>query len=1693
MAKEKYISPIAIDLGAKNTGVYFAHYREGSALGDIEREGKVYSLGKDNYTLLMANRTAARHQRRGYDRRQMVKRLFKLIWEKCFNLPWDKDVQQTISFLLNRRGFSFLTEEYDAEQLSRFPKEAYDKLPAGLKKEVKKNNEGEYDFAGKINEWTQRQDAEKFIKKKCEVIETSIYLAKLRAACDKHTRQGKSEDSKRDSNKLRDLDQNIFKRLKSIGVKGLEQAETESYRYVTKKGEEKTYRYSYGDRVNLEAYINYAGKTKSIFESICALDSSAGDTDPDLWSFNISSFNLETAVFGQPDETEENSKKRKSDNKKRIKTHLHHLAFALHKTLGELQSGGRHRSKYFDEINSVLNNESHTHNYLKRFCERLNRDGYQLPDAQPLNAEKFCNLIGHLSNLELKPLRKYFNDEEHKNGDYWNEGRLTQKFENWILREWRVNPQKDKLKVRGGKYDYEKLKDKWKNKSGNVVDFWLDTDPNWTIPPYQDNNNRRPPKCQSLVLNPSYLDDRYSDWREWLNGLKEIKDVETFLDGFGGALEEYFTDDDVDKLIKDRQRKYERNHGKAMSNRQTKALTKQIKLGTRTRKDHLNARVLQFILDRVKDDDPFKLNEIYSHAKKYRQQQSTPKEKDEAKDKLEKAICDSELPKALKTPRYYENEAIFEDGAFLHFVCKYYKQRQKARDGRIFIHPEYRYVKGRGYENTGRFDDKDHLLTYCNHKPRQKRYQLLNDLAGLLQVSPGELEERVKEQDGKEIDEKIDKWLNGIEYLKTNCEKAAKEQKDRRGSLKLDIQSVCHKTESELSSSDLKKLHRFCEKAKGLCLDITKDLYDDLRQQQWEEDLKRNPASAVYFLAQINNLVFKERSGNATTCAVCSADNAQRMQRRATEDEDGAATKAARLPAIPTRLIDGVVMRMTRIVGGAIAKDKWEKIEAELKRGNEVCVPIITESNQFEFEPNLKELKGKKSSEKGSAEQLFSDKRDRIKQASLQVSAYSGEYLKEGKFDESTEELDHIIPRSSNEGVLNDEANLICVTKYDNQKKGEKEYDLENLAESYKKTVFGFSDKEEIKEWIIETIGDGSGNKFKFGQYRSFNNLGHDEQKAFRHALFLNKGHPLREKVINAIDNRTRTLVNGTQRYFAEVLANNLYKKAKRVRKESQISFDFFGVEVQSSSRGGGIRDLRDEYEKIDDKLSKFAKEKGKQQEPYSHLIDAQLAFAIAADTHRNNGSLKLEIDDSTTLWPFSRDTGERSENNIFNAIKLSDTRGSLGNLKRREVYDVETHHRELLKKGKRRQLQVGYQIHRDSIIGEKFFPLIKCRNGEIKKGFHLGNSESYKPQDFEILQQRFLQKSNNTTNLNYEVWVVDKRKAQSFLMEIGARGANQDEEKLAKLLDGLSYQTRKKSIQAALSKPGSKPPETVGDALRVWDDCICKKKEKLFKKDGLLLPVFDQWSRLKTKLEQADKNQPLQEFLETCDLFKGVQKYSHQKKRKVFSLPVIATIGNIRLKRKTWDRNTIIQTVPEESLARYGCGYKSEDRPHTILSKNSIPKEHYTSIPGTWNIEPRKWVSIPKEYLKDIAKDLKDTVIIWAKIKHQDAGRCTACITVSSIKGLSLPQDKPYWKGKVIYYKDKQSLDKAQDKDKNNSNYHCLFSGYKWFSKPFALPKDRRQVIIRRSPQEGIIVEFTISKTKEFGDYLSTCTKNQS
>ena len=1542
----KIISPIAIDLGARNTGVYFAHYEAGSSPDEIEKEGKVYQLEKDKYTLLMAKRTEARHQRRGYDRRQMAKRLFKLIWCKHFGLPWDKDVQQTVSFLLNRRGFSFLTEEYDADILSQFPREAFEKLPNELQ-QVPPNDDDDdtYDYASALMEWAN-QDADK-IKNMNEAlnlepkrIRTELLVIakteKLHEYCSSRKDSNTVPEEKKTN--LSQLSTWILEDWKKEGVQGLPDTEQKS-------------------EVDLVTYLNEQEPetAKKILQSLQDLDrlkQRKNILNASRWKFKSEDFKMEGKSFYE------------EDGSPIIKDHLHHLAFAIRKIHNELESGGRHRSKYFEEVEGVLKNENHTHGYLKVFCGKVQSDGFQ-----GLTVESLSMLIGHISNLELKPLRKYFNDKKHaisktnKEGDQWDPDSITHLFERWILKEWRVDPEKDKLKAEGAVADYYELKKQWEDRRGTIIDFWLNTDPNYTVPPYQDNNNRRPPKCQSLLLNVGFLDRKYPGWQRWLGKLKGLPGIEGYLENYAEELADlrsgkgnrYFTKEKTGKLLIDSGRR-----GMA----------------------ELDARILQFIFDRVKAGDSFNLNEIYSHAKKVKQDTRDGKSTKHASEKLQEALSESRIPKALKDEVV---DGVFPEESFLHLVCKYYKFRQRARDGRIYIHPEYRHVKGRGYENTGRFDDKKHLLTYCNHKPRQKQYQMIWDLAGLLQVTPEKLKEVAEEHSGETTSDKLVCWLSDVKitiekrdyYLPASCDVAANKQKNRAGRLKMDIdavfQRILPKKQSEspstkemkeiLKSSGVvgeeKKLYRFVLRARNLCVALTTSLYDDEEQKKWEKELEKNSSRAVYLLAQINNIAFKERSGNASTCAVCSIDNAHRMKWVATTDGEDITAKAQRLPAISTRIIDGAVMRMARIVGGAIAKDKWTKMEADLDAGNDVCVPIITESNRFEFEPSREELvKGQRGARarKGKVvkreekDALYKAKDDRIKGGNPESKCpYDGG-------DIGQDEIDHIIPRSSKWKTLNDEANLIWASREGNQHKSNQMLSLSDLSPVYKQSIFPGMKDDQIAGWIKATIGDGSGEEFSFGRYRNFGNLNPDQQKAFRHALFL-VGDALQEKVIRAIDNRNRTYVNGTQRYFAEVLANKLYKLAKRKGKEGLLSFDYFGVPSDGSADSvpfirKKLKNKRDSSGNLaHPELTTYDKEPGEAQEAYSHLIDAQVAFMAAMSHHYNEGSLKIYAK-HISPYEYVDDNGELHDG--YGVIKITEdgfNHKEEGKLEREKptkqryqhktLFDSEPGAWQFLKLIEISDESEGSQCYLKGFLDMTTLKACLCKTDWIKaikddyryqhndekleyaefleqqkyesliRLYRIGNGQhefGYQKQSKKSLYPKIIIEGENLGDRQFTVRLhqINKTKVAEFLLKKFNTQTNPDDWSQEDIdvfnnLRNLWYFTKRKKLMVARKLDVSYSLKSLKMA-GVYNPSLIKAWDHL----------HDEWQKYKEGISGEDGRN----FLTKHFLSQGKSdNSSHQRARKEFSLPVLSTgQGYMLIKRNSWNANSIYQCQSEKS-----------------------------------------------------------------------------------------------------------------------------------------------------------------------------------
>jgi len=149
--------------------------------------------------------------------------------------------------------------------------------------------------------------------------------------------------------------------------------------------------------------------------------------------------------------------------------------------------GNLPREKYFLELNEMIKSDK-----ITLFFQTHN---LQLSDMQ--------NLIGNLSNYQLKELRRYFNDENMAKSDIWKPEQLHKV--TWrFIQSW--HPKNDEDKKRQ-KENLKSLKDT------KIIEFLITTEPKNTIPPYDDMNNRGAVKCQTLRLNEDYLDTHLSNWR----------------------------------------------------------------------------------------------------------------------------------------------------------------------------------------------------------------------------------------------------------------------------------------------------------------------------------------------------------------------------------------------------------------------------------------------------------------------------------------------------------------------------------------------------------------------------------------------------------------------------------------------------------------------------------------------------------------------------------------------------------------------------------------------------------------------------------------------------------------------------------------------------------------------------------------------------------------------------------------------------------------------------------------------------------------------------------------------------------------------------------------------------------------------------------------------------------------------------
>ena len=303
VVKECIISPIAIDFGAKNTGIYLNQFDYNDNPLVAQKKGTLIVLPEDKITLSQVKRRAKRHQSRGYKRRKLAKRLLHIILQKHYHFDLNTIERQHKEFifgLLNRRGYTYLNAENINEEI-------LDAAPL---------------------EWFVEQFP------------------------------------------------NYFKPAQALS------------KQVDQLSSDITHVQQLSEHPNFKM----TGKFVECFK----------DSLPD-----------------------------DKDLIKIIKNSFNELKNAIDVLLKSKQDGHYYRTAYLTHIQDDI---------------KANKDLCSLLRKTNINPDELYHIIGNISNLQLRVLRKYFNDERMKNGDYWDEKRMFRFFHRYV-RAWHpLQQDKDRRK-----------------------------------------------------------------------------------------------------------------------------------------------------------------------------------------------------------------------------------------------------------------------------------------------------------------------------------------------------------------------------------------------------------------------------------------------------------------------------------------------------------------------------------------------------------------------------------------------------------------------------------------------------------------------------------------------------------------------------------------------------------------------------------------------------------------------------------------------------------------------------------------------------------------------------------------------------------------------------------------------------------------------------------------------------------------------------------------------------------------------------------------------------------------------------------------------------------------------------------------------------------------------------------------------
>lgn len=719
----------------------------------------------------------------------------------------------------------------------------------------------------------------------------------------------------------------------------------------------------------------------------------------------------------------------------------------------------------------------------------------------------------------------------------------------------------------------------------------------------------------------------------------------------------------------------------------------------------------------------------------------------------------------------------------------------------------------------------------------------------------------------------------------------------------------------EIKDKDIKKLIDGLES----CVLSLKSILENLNIKTYFDDIKTvnkdNLSRVLNILKQTYNILFYDLSGFSKTCKNCTKENAIRS------DENFPIGK--RLLSDVAKPIDGMLDMML----DRLAYEITEQInEDDIKDIN--TLEILLEQNRFEFEENLNDIK------RASDPTIKKYKNDK-----KYTCPYLGISFEKGEYD-------HILPQSKE--VYNSKANIIYCSSQGNREKSNKIYKLENLNIKHLKEVFGFDDISKIKEFIsnyIKTINEKD--------FKNFDNLKLNQQKAFRYALFMENNTDEYQKALNLVKlDKLKTFSNGTQKRFARFIYEKLVKRYPDNFKEHKINIDSKTIDnmLVSATR----KSLATTNQVL---------KKEKYQESHSHCIDAMVVFYLA--NANISGRLDKKKENLTTMIPEYDFDDIYFEESIEVNIKKSTLKDRFEeNKKINSIASTEVLFREN-----------GVSVHYLNIfrVGEKFYYGETIKKKLEFKGFNI-----------KILE--YFQSNNILTEFNTNCFNIDIDNLNQILF------TNKNEVltnfSKFKKIDELRYTTQKKAIinliNSFLSPSSNDEKKFIESLINI------KKPEKLedFNKNNLTLffqkgsktshkqislRVEKTWKLLAQYLDEnkeqflrhsivKDKNilsldnAKLKEVLKNSILFKK----THNTKRKItneYSLPLKdVTDRMFILRRKDINKRYIYQYV----LANRENSTRSffED---TFIHQHKSGEFHNNIIPADMGFYKKAFNSIIK------------------------------------------------------------------------------------------------------------------------------------